>query len=141
MARTHARVKGKSGSSKPVVADLSFVTLSKKEVEAKIIEMAKNDTPPSIIGLTLRDAYGIPSVKKFTGKSVTEILKEKNMLTAVPEDLNALVIKAKALRKHLENNTRDIHNKRGLILIESKIRRLSTYYKNNGRIAANWSYK
>lgn len=141
MARTHARVKGKSGSSKPAVADLSFVTMSKKEIEVKVLEMAKADVAPSMIGLTLRDTYGVPSVKKITGKSITDLLKENKLLTSVPEDLTALVVKAKALSKHLEHNKRDTHNKRGLILIESKIRRLSTYYKNKGRIAGNWSYK
>lgn len=140
MARTHARVKGKSGSSKPVVADLSFVTLSAKDVEAKVVEMAKEDVAPSKIGLVLRDSFGVPSVKKVTGKSVTEILNAKDLLSEIPEDLNALVIKAKALKKHLGNNSRDTHNKRGLILIESKIRRLTKYYKRIDRVAQGWSY-
>lgn len=141
MARTHARTKGKSGSSRPVKVDLSFVKLSKKEVSDLVIKLAKDDVKPSVIGLILRDSYGVPSVKALVGKSVTDILKEAKMLTAVPEDLQALVVKATALKKHLEFNTRDTHNKRGLILIESKIRRLSTYYKKTGRIASNWSMK
>lgn len=140
MARTHARVKGRSGSTRPVNADLSFISLKKEEVVKLIIDLAKEDVTTSLIGLKLRDTYGIPSVKKLVGKSVSEILKEKDLLVAVPEDLNALVVKAKALRKHLSTNSRDIHNKRGLILIESKIRRLSSYYKKTGRVAANWKY-
>ena len=94
-----------------------------------------------MIGLTLRDSYGIPSVKALVGKSVTDILEEAKLLTVIPEDLQALVTKAIGLRKHLEFNSRDTHNKRGLILIESKIRRLSTYYKKTGKIASNWSMK
>ncbi len=140
MARTHARVKGKSGSSKPAQADLSFVPIKKEEVVKLIIDMAKDDVTTSKIGLVLRDTYGVPSVKKLVGKSISEILKENNLLSNIPEDLNALVVKAKVLKKHLSTNTRDIHNKRGLILIESKIRRLSTYYKKTGRIAQNWRY-
>ncbi len=140
MARTHARVKGRSGSTRPVEADLSFVSLKKEEVVKLIIDFAKEDVTASMIGLKLRDTYGIPSVKKLVGKSVSDVLKENDLLVSVPEDLNALVVKAKALKKHLSTNSRDTHNKRGLILIESKIRRLSTYYKKTGRVAANWKY-
>lgn len=139
MARMHARVKGKSGSKKPVVADLSFVTLKKQEIEKLIVKMAKEDVKPSMIGITLRDTYGVPSVKKITGKSILAILEEAKVAAAIPEDLSALVVKAKKLKKHLELNTRDTHNKRGLQLIESKIRRLSGYYKKTGKIPANWS--
>ncbi len=141
MARIHARTKGKSGSSKPATADLSFVTMKKAEIEKKVVELAKQDINSSLIGLMLRDTYGVPSVKLTTGKSVSDILKENKIAPAVPEDLNNLVVKAIKLKKHISNNTRDIHNKRGLILIESKIRRLSKYYKNKNRLPRNWSYK
>lgn len=140
MARTHARRKGKSGSTRPVEADLSFVTLKSKEVEDLVVKFAKDTVKPSKIGITLRDTYAIPSVKAVTGKSVTTILKEHKILADIPEDLQTLAEKARRLRKHLEVNTRDTHNKRGLILIESKIRRLSKYYKNKGRIPQNWRY-
>lgn len=80
----------------------------------------------------------MPSIKKLTGKSVTKILEDAKIVSNLPEDLEALVVKATKLKKHLEFNTRDTHNKRGLQLIESKIRRLSGYYKKEGRIPANW---
>jgi len=140
MARTHARVRGKSGSTRPAVADLSFVSMKAKDVEKLILEFAKEDMTSSKIGMILRDSYGIPSVKLITGKSIGTILEEAKQEVAVPEDLAALVVKVKSLKKHLGNNLRDTHNKRGLILIESKIRRLSTYYKKAGKLAANWSY-
>ena len=140
MARTHARVRGKSGSTKPSTTDLSFVTMKKEDVVKKVIELASNDVKSSVIGLTLRDKYAVPSVKKVTGKSISDILIENKLLTDVPEDLTALVVKARALKQHLTHNIRDIHNKRGLILIESKIRRLSTYYKKSGRLSKTWSY-
>jgi small subunit ribosomal protein S15 len=139
MARTHARVKGKSGSTRPVKADLSFVTMKKADVEKTIVKLAKDDVKQSMIGLILRDTYGVPSIKKVTGKSIGAILAEANVVTKIPEDLNALVVKATALKKHLEANTRDVHNKRGLQLIEAKIRRLSKYYKVKDKIPANWS--
>lgn len=140
MARTHARVKGKSGSTKPVVTDLSFVTVKKADVEKLVLELAKEDVKSSMIGLILRDSHGIPSVKKMTGKSVGKILEENKInVASIPEDLTALVVKVRGLKKHLGMNTRDIHNKRSLQLIEAKIRRLAKYYKNTGKIPANWS--
>lgn len=140
MARTHARKRGKSSSTKPVVKDVSFVKISKKEVEDLVVKMAKDDEKPSKIGLILRDTYGVPCIKTLTGKSITQILKENDMPLLIPEDLAALVEKARVLKKHLDLNTRDTHNKRGLILIESKIRRMVKYYKRTGKIPQNWSY-
>ena len=139
MARIHARVKGKSGSNKPVSADMSFVTYKPKEIEELVVKLAKDDVKLSVIGMTLRDTYGIPNVKKLTGKSVGKIVEEAKLSTNLPEDLQSLVDKALKLKKHLEFNTRDKHNNRGLHLIESKIGRLSKYYKKTGRIASNWS--
>ncbi len=140
MARIHARVKGKSGSKKPVNVDLSFVEIKAKDLEKMIIDFAKQDYTLSKIGLVLKDSYAIPSVKKITGKSISAIVNENNLLKTIPEDLNALVNKAKNLKKHLEFNKRDIHNRRGLLLIESKIRRLSKYYKKKEVLPKNWSY-
>jgi small subunit ribosomal protein S15 len=140
MARTHARKKGKSGSKRPVTPDFSFVTLKPKEVEQLVVDLAKEDKKPSQIGLILRDSYGIPNIKQFTGKSISKIMEEKKLSLTIPEDLQALITKATTLKKHLESNTRDIHNRRGLNLIEAKIRRLSNYYKKGGRIASNWKY-
>ena len=141
MARIHARVKGKSGSNKPVNADMSFVTMKPKEIEELVVKLAKDDVTLSVIGMTLRDTYGIPDIKKLTGKSVGKIVADANLTTKIPEDLASLVEKALKLTKHLEFNTRDKHNNRGLHLIESKIGRLSKYYKKTGRIASNWSMK
>jgi small subunit ribosomal protein S15 len=140
MARTHARIKGRSGSKRPVNADLSFVQYSAKDVEKMIVEFGKEDKTPSVIGIILRDTYGIPSVKKLTGKSVTDILKENNLLHEIPEDLASLIKKAENLKKHLVNNKKDLHNRRGLSLIEAKIRRLGKYYKRTGRLPENWKY-
>lgn len=141
MARTHARTRGKSGSTRPVEADLSFVTMKAKEVEELIVNFHKeDDMTASVIGLKLRDTYGIPSVKKLTGKSITTILKENKQESKIPEDLQALITKAKKLKKHLESNSRDKHNKRGLQLIEAKLRRLAKYYKNKGRIEKSWRH-
>ena len=51
-----------------------------------------------------------------------------------------LIKKAVAMRKHLSRNKKDIGCKFRLIIIESRIQRLSRYYKRNKKIAANWRY-
>lgn len=141
MARMHARRKGKSGSHRPVDVDLSFVKYKEKEVVDLILKLVEDDVKPSKIGIVLRDSHGIHSVKKITGKSINKILEENNKGLSVPEDLTNLVEKAKGLKKHLEKNSRDVHNKRGLKLIESRIRRLVKYYKSNNKLPEGWSYK
>lgn len=59
----------------------------------------------------------------------------------IPEDLYMLIKKAVAVRKHLERNRRDKDSKFRLILIESRIHRLSRYYRTNRKLAANWKYE
>lgn len=58
-----------------------------------------------------------------------------------PEDLTALVRKAVNIRRHLEENPKDLHNRRGLMLVESKIRRLVKYYKRKGVFPPNFKYQ
>jgi small subunit ribosomal protein S15 len=41
----------------------------------------------------------------------------------------------------LSNHNSDKRNVRSLELIESKIHRLSRYYKKNSKIPQNWKYK
>jgi len=140
MARIHARKRGKSGSKRPVKTDVSFTNLKPKEIEKNIVEWAKEGKSKSVIGLILRDTYAVPSVKKLTGKSISQILEENQVYPKIPEDLDFLIKKMKALKKHLETNTRDVHNKRGLLLLESKIRRMIKYYKRVGKVDKSWSY-
>ena len=46
--------------------------------------------------------------------------------------------KAVAVRKHLERNRKDKDSKFRLILIESRIHRLSRYYKSVGSLPPTW---
>ncbi len=46
-----------------------------------------------------------------------------------------------AVRKHLERNRKDKDSKFRLILIESRIHRLSRYYKTVGVLQPNWKYE
>ena len=141
MARMHIRRKGKSCSKHPLVTENpEWVPLSATEIEDLIVKMAKDGITSAKIGLNLRDQYGVPNVKLATGQTVTDIMKEKGVMSALPEDLSNLMRRAIALNVHLKNNRGDISNKRGLQLIEAKIRRLERYYKKNGVLPADWKY-
>ena len=48
---------------------------------------------------------------------------------------------AVAVRKHLERNRKDKDSKFRLILIESRIHRLSRYYKTVGVLPPTWRYE
>ena len=137
----HSRRKGKSCSKHPLnTENPTWVPLAATEIEELIVKMAKDGNNSAKIGLVLRDSYGVPDVKLATGKSITAIMKEKEVAGALPEDLSNLMRRAIALNVHLKHNPRDVANKRGLQLIEAKIRRLERYYKSNNVLAADWKY-
>ncbi len=141
MARMHSRDKGVSKSKKPFKKTVpSWTRYKPKEIELLIGKMAKEGKTPSAIGLLMRDTYGIPDVKTLTGKSITKILAEKNLVNEVPEDLRALIQKAVLIRKHREENKQDNTSLRGLQLTESKINRLVKYYKGTRRLPVEWKY-
>jgi small subunit ribosomal protein S15 len=138
----HARRKGKAGSKKPLIRRKpEFLSYSKEEIEELILKLRKEGNSPSKIGLILRDSYGIPSVKDALGKKIGYFLKKNSLELEIPEDLENLIKKAINLREHLEKNKRDLHNKRGLQLIESKIHRLTRYYKKKGKLPQEWRYE
>jgi small subunit ribosomal protein S15 len=91
--------------------------------------------------MILRDRYGVPNAKFFTGKKIKKIPKENSVAPNIPEDLTNLIVKALGLRKHLSTNKKDVHNKRSLNLTESKIRRLVKYYKQEKVLPRDWFYK
>ena len=138
----HSRARGNAGSKKPANKKTpSWVIHGAKEVEMLIVKLAKAEKTPSQIGLMLRDQYGVPDVKAVVGKKITKILEEKKLLSKLPEDLMALIKKSIRLRKHVENNHKDETVKRGLILTESKIKRIIKYCKKSGKIAEDWKYQ
>jgi small subunit ribosomal protein S15 len=142
MARIHARSKGKSGSSHPVKRKNhpKWSSLNPREVESHIIELAKQGKSTSEIGMILRDQYAVPNIKIATGKNITKILKSNNLAPEIPEDLKNLIDTALKLRKHIEENNKDLKNKRNLQLTESKIRRLSKYYQSRKILPEKWKY-
>lgn len=137
----HSRKRGKSSSTKPSKKALpAWVKYKPKEVELLIVKYAKEGKTASQIGLYLRDEYGIPDVKLITQKSITKILEEKKLAKDIPEDMMALIKKAVMVRKHLEENAKDMPAKRGLQLTEAKIMRLVKYYKSTKKLPADWKY-
>ena len=118
----------------------AWVPLNATEIEDLIVKLAKDGIISAQIGLILRDQYGVPDVKLATGKTITEIMAEKGVAPSLPEDLSNLMRRAIALNVHLKSNKGDVSNRRGLLLIEAKIRRLERYYKRNGVLPATWKY-
>ncbi len=141
MAKLYARRKGKAKSKRLYrTSQPTFVKLTPQEVENLIIELARKGEPPTKIGLILRDQYGIPSVRQVLGKKLTQVLKENDLLSEIPEDLMNLIRKAIRIRKHLIANRKDMRAKRALQLTESKINRLIDYYRSKNRLPPGFSY-
>ncbi|MFQ6050572.1 MAG: 30S ribosomal protein S15 [Candidatus Hydrothermarchaeota archaeon] len=141
MARMHSRAKGSSRSTRPprTIAP-SWVEYSAEEVEELIVKYAKEGYSQSEIGTILRDQYGIPQAKLLTGKKIQKILQEYDLAPKIPEDLGNLIRRAIRVRKHLLEHKKDLHSRRGLELLESKIRRLANYYRRKGVLPEDWKY-
>lgn len=141
MARMHSGAKGKSGSKKPVSKSVpDWIELKPNEVVELIVTLNNQGHKKSEIGTILRDQYGIPSIKALTGKSVSKILEENNVVFEIPEDLMNLIRTSVKLQKHLKEHKKDRPAKRGLQLTVSKIRRLSKYYQKNKKLPKGWRY-
>lgn len=138
----HARRKGKSGSTRYVdrKSPPKWSSLNPREVESRVIELAKEENSTSKIGMVLRDQYAVPDIRLSTGKKISRILEENKLLPEFPENLRDLISTALNLRKHLEAHKKDIKNRRNLQLTESKIRRLTKYYHSRNILPKDWKY-
>ncbi|MBS7624321.1 MAG: 30S ribosomal protein S15 [Candidatus Bathyarchaeia archaeon] len=134
--------KGRSHSTRPVgKRPPSWCKYTPDEVVALVVKLAREGNPPSKIGVILRDQYGIPLVKSIVGRGIVEILKENGLAPKIPEDLDNLLRKAARITAHLQKHRKDTSNRRALQIVESKIHRLSDYYKEKGILPPNWEYK
>jgi len=141
MSRMHSSRKGVSGSKKPLIdKNPSWVPQSAEEISETVVKLAGEGMTMAKIGLVMRDQYAVPNVRLATGKTIREILAEKNIKFEIPEDLQGLMKRAVSLSGHVKANKKDLHNLRGLQLIESRIRRLVKYYKREGVIPETWNY-
>lgn len=114
--------------------------LSSREVEDLVVKLAKEGTPPSLIGIILRDQHAVPSINEATGKSVKQILDANDIKPELPEDLINKIRKAVSLYSHLDRNPKDFGSKRALEVIEAEINKLAKYYKQKGGLPPNWRY-
>src|SRR5437879_4051728 len=131
MARIHAKRKGQHGSTRPFISkNPEWVPLDANEIVEIVVKLHGEGASKAAIGARLRDAYAVPNVRLATGKSVAQILAGKGLTRELPEDLQG----------HLKTHPADLSNKRGLHLIESRIRRLSRYYKEEGVLPGDWDY-
>lgn len=142
MARMHARRRGKAGSVRPYRKEApEWSNKDLTEIEKVILELRRQGKSSAEIGMILRDKHGVPDIKLVAGKRINEILEEKGVESKIPEDLRNLITKALGMRKHLDGNGNDLHNKRQLQLTESKVRRLVKYYVRAGKLPEDWTYK
>ena len=118
-----------------------WIEYSNEEIEELILKLKKEGHSTSMTGIILRDQYGIPDVKLITGMKITKILEKHNQGQEYPEDLMNLIRKAVNIRDHLKENPKDLHTRRGLRIVESKIRRLVRYYRNEGVLPEEWRYE
>lgn len=118
-----------------------WVEYSTEEIEEIILKLRKEGKSSSVIGVILRDQYGIPDVKSVTGMKITHILEKHGQTEEYPEDLMNLIRKAVNIREHLKENPKDLHTRRGLQLVESRIRRLVRYYTNEKVLPEGWKYE
>ncbi|KAK5045142.1 ribosomal 40S subunit protein S13 [Exophiala bonariae] len=131
MGRLHSKGKGISSSAIPYSRSVpTWFKSTPETVVENICRLARKGATPSQIGVVLRDSHGVAQVKVVTG-----------LAPEIPEDLYMLIKKAVAVRKHLERNRKDKDSKFRLILIESRIHRLSRYYKTVGVLQPNWKYE
>ncbi len=137
----HSGSRGKSGSKKPIKKTVPvWVSYKPKESELIIAKLAKEGRSAAEIGTILRDTYGIPDARTLFKKKISQILSEKNLNPELPEDILALVRRSVMIRKHMETNKKDQTARRGLMLTESKIKRLTKYYKRTGKLEENWKF-
>ncbi len=142
MARMHSKGKGNSGSNRPHLSKPSdWSNSDKKEVEEIINRLSGEGLSSAEIGTALRDKHGVPDAKLVTGERISQTIARSGNSPKYPEDLMSLMRRALRLIDHLSQNGKDIHNRRQLELCESKIRRLSKYYKENKRLGPEWTYK
>lgn len=113
--------------------------IPRREVERTIVELAKKGFAPSQIGLILRDEHKIYARKDLNAK-ITKILRKHGLQPQIPEDMMFLLKKAVKLHEHLQKHKKDKHSRRGLEILESRIRKLAKYYMREGKLPKDWKY-
>ena len=141
VSRIHSGRKGRAGSHRPYPATRpEWVTLAPEEAANQAVQLAKGGRSAAQVGAALRDGFGVPGVRLLTGKRMATVLADGGVRAEVPDDLQALLKRVVHLQRHLETHPNDLANRRGLTLMESRIRRLARYYRQRRRIPESWRY-
>ena len=139
MAKMHTRKKGRSGSRNTFYGmKHNWIQMSQIELEEAVVHMRKEGLTASMIGIRLRDLYGVPKLKYVNKKKIGDVLAENKIAPEVPEDLMGLISKYKKVSKHISLNRNDLNNNRRKSLIMAKMLRLVRYYKRTGRLSKGW---
>ena len=142
MARMFSKRKGSSGSNRRHGQEIpDWSNSDKKAIEELIMNLYDEGYSTAVIGTILRDQHSVPDVRGVLGMRIGAVIAKNGKSPRYPEDIMNLMRKAVKLIEHLDNNRKDLHNKRALELVESKIRRLATYYRSEGTLPADWKYK
>jgi small subunit ribosomal protein S15 len=141
MSRIHSGRKGRSGSHRPYpITKPEWVTITPEELVEQAVQLSKSGRSAAQVGLQLRDSFGVPSSRAVTGKRLEVVLSDAGVRTEIPDDLQALLKRVVHLQRHLETHPKDLANRRGLSLMESRIRRLARYYRQRRRLPETWRY-
>jgi len=141
VSRIHSGRKGRAGSHRPYpLAKPEWVTTTPEEIVTQATQMIKAGRTAAQVGQTLRDSYGVPSVRAVTGKRLSPLLEANGLKPEIPDDLQSLLKRVVHLQRHLAAHPNDRANRRGLTLMESRIRRLARYYRQRRRIPDAWRY-
>jgi len=141
MSRIHSSRKGRSGSHRPYpLTKPAWVTATREEIVEQAVKLSKGGMSGAQVGEVLRDSYGVPSVRAVTGERMTDLLQSNGVKPDLPEDLQALLKRVVHLQRHLATHPKDHSNRRGLALIESRIRRLARYYRHRNVLPETWHY-
>ncbi len=141
MSRIHSGRKGRSGSHRPYpLTRPEWISLDSEEVTEQAVKLSKSGLNAAQVGTALRDTYGVPSVRAVTGERMTGLLAKQGIRPDLPDDLQALLKRVVHLQRHLATHPKDLANRRGLNLMESRIRRLARYYRQRKKLPENWSY-
>ena len=136
----HSKGRGRARSKSPLTKKKpTWLKYKSGEIELLVVKLAKEGHSTSRIGILLRDSYGIPDVHFLTKKKITQILSENKISPELPEDIMFLIKKRILIKKHLDKNKKDMPAKRGLQLTESKIHRLTKYYKRENKLSQKWN--
>ena len=106
------------------------------------LDQTKNSSELAAIVIKNGDQTARQEAEKLRAQSdfPIPVIEVNGQASEYPEDLMNLIRRAVNIRDHLEENPKDLHSKRGLTIIESRIRRLGSYYVSEGELPEGWRY-